>query len=66
MFWRVVVLIAVLLFACFVWPTRFRYSSVGETPVRFDRFTGHGEHFEVGHGWVRDSDVFERLNLTRP
>ncbi len=35
----------------FIWPTRWRYSHLGSTPVRWDRVTGQMQ-FCSFHGWT--------------
>lgn len=43
-------------FACYVWPTKYRYDHVtlsgSEYPVRTNRFTGETEFMRGFHGWV--------------
>ena len=51
-----IVAVAVLvLFACFVWPTKYRYDHVtinGTTiPVRFNRISGKGEIWDYETRW---------------
>ena len=49
-------ILAVAMFALFVWPSRFRYThtSYNGSPilVRIDRLTGNTEYFSPSHGWV--------------
>ena len=49
-------LFVVLLFAAFVWPTRWRYDHMtvdGDiVPVRMDRFTDEADMLLPGEGWV--------------
>lgn len=63
-FWLLILLIVALLFAVFVWPTRWRYDhvSLGEgtrLPVRVDRLTGITWVLSVAgqeRGWIRVLD----------
>jgi hypothetical protein len=50
-------LLAMVMFALFVWPSRYRYdhsSAYDGSPilVRIDRLTGSAEYFCPSHGWV--------------
>jgi len=53
---RVAVLLFLVAFVVYVWPTRFRYdhlSTDGDTyPVRIDRFTGDSDMLVPDQGWV--------------
>ncbi len=43
-----------VVFALFVWPTRWRYDQVfqGRLPIRTDRFTGKVQRFDINRGWT--------------
>jgi hypothetical protein len=52
----VVMLLLLLAFALFVWPTRWRYDHMtveGDiVPVRMDRLSGRADMLLPDHGWV--------------
>jgi hypothetical protein len=54
--WQLAVLLLMVGFVVYVWPTRFRYDHVsydGNTyPVRVDRFTGDSDMLVPDQGWV--------------
>jgi hypothetical protein len=59
---RVVVALAILvLFAIYIWPTRYRYDHVstdGDTyPVRIDRFNGDADMLTPDDGWYPMGDT---------
>lgn len=46
-----VLIAAALLFAAFVWPSRYWYDKVGQWPMRVDRFSGSASRL-TSSGWI--------------
>jgi hypothetical protein len=64
--WLIVVLLAFIFFAVFVWPTRYAYHrSRGDILVRMDRITGVTWHYQHGKGWVKDVPPAEAPKVGR-
>lgn len=54
-----IALAAVLLFVVLVWPTPYRYSSLGSVPVRWNRVTGVVESLST-RGWESEAETRKR------
>jgi hypothetical protein len=42
--------VVLILFAIFVWPTRYRYDHINQNPIRIDRFTNEASYIDVNTG----------------
>ena len=53
---KLILIVLVILFAIYVWPTPYRYMpdySGGKVPFRIHRITGTGEMWFRGTGWTK-------------
>jgi hypothetical protein len=51
---KLILIILVILFGVYIWPTPYRYMSIGNNiPFRMNRITGIGEVWEGSEGWKK-------------
>ncbi len=61
---KIVILVLVILFCVFVWPTRYKYLSDWNTPARVDRLTGKIQ-WAGEQGWTDKNPLFEEEDTTQ-